>query len=176
MPRRRISTFSAFAAYQEALAHWLDGTATEEGALYRAGVHLCEEVRGAGLFPEHILTELQALGLKPHQGMEAPAGELRFLEKRYRQAVTLLAQSCLDEPPLLRIVRGQDGREWIVLLVREGTRWDPEIEMRRKNWLSCVAGPDRRYISPVPDDWEDCSEAELRSRIMHAKPDLRGPS
>lgn len=59
-------------------------------------------------------------------------------------------------------------------LVVEGYRWDPEIEMRRANWLCCEAVDERRYISPVPVEWESMSEMELLGAIARAKPDLRG--
>jgi hypothetical protein len=174
IPRPKIESFSTFPAYRAELAAWLDGSAVDEVTLYRTGVHLCRELRAAGLFPEHLLMELHALGLKP-DWREGPAEDAIFQDRRYTHAISLLMQSCFGEDALLRSVRGTDGRDWIVLLVREGARWDPEIEMRRRDWLSCVARDDRRYITPVPGTWEQWSDAELLTHILHAPVDLRGP-
>jgi hypothetical protein len=38
-----------------------------------------------------------------------------------------------------------------------------------------VARDDRRYITPVPGTWEQWSDAELLTHILHAPVDLRGP-
>jgi hypothetical protein len=175
LPKRRLETFASFPAYRDELLHWLDGSADEEVALYRTGVLLCSELRAAGSFPEHILMELHALGLKadrPEDGAE----ERNVRDERYLHAMRLLMQTCFGEHPPVRAVRAADGRQWFVLHVREGMRWDPEIEMRRKDWLSCVASDDRRYITPVPKSWEQWSDAELLGNILRAPVDLRGPS
>ena len=175
IPQRKLETFSDFAAYRAELIAWLGGIVIDEVALYRAGVVLCRELRAAGFFPEHILMELHALGLKSDR-RDVSMEDGAFQDQRYLDAIRLLMQSCYGEDPLLRSVRGADGREWIVLLVREGMRWDPEIEMRRKDWLSCVAHDDRRYITPVPRSWEQWTDAELATQILRAPADLRGPS
>jgi hypothetical protein len=54
-------------------------------------------------------------------------------------------------------------------------RWDPEIEMRRQDWLCCATLGDRRYITPVPPAWNQWSDAELLGAVVRARPDLRGP-
>jgi hypothetical protein len=174
IPQRRLESFPAFAAYRAELTHWLDGTAVDEVALYRAGVALCSELRVAAALPEHILMELHSLGLKTGR-REASREEGATQDRRYLLAIRLLLQSCFGEEPPLRSVRGADGREWIVLLVREGMRWDPEIEMRRRDWLSCVAPDDRRYITPVPAGWLQWTDGELVMQILRAPADLRGP-
>ncbi len=73
-----------------------------------------------------------------------------------------------------RTVADADGRLWHVFVVEEGMRWDPEIEMRRRSWLCCDGGDDRRYISPLPPGWLEWSDAILLAAITEAKPDLRG--
>ncbi len=73
-----------------------------------------------------------------------------------------------------RTVTDGDGRLWHVFVVEEGMRWDPEIEMRRRSWLCCDRGDQRRYISPLPADWMRWSESELLAAIAEAKPDHRG--
>lgn len=174
IPQRRLQSFPAFNAYRAELITWLGGRATDEGALYRAGLALCDELRAAGSFPEHILMELQGLALKPDR-RDLPQEDAAGIDARYMHAIELLLRSCYGDAPRLRAVRGADGRHWIVLLVQEGMRWDPEIEMRRKDWLSCVAQDDRRYLTPVPPGWSDWADAELMTRILRAPVDLRGP-
>lgn len=58
-------------------------------------------------------------------------------------------------------------------LVREGYTWDPEIEMRRRNWLSCVTDKERRYISRAPHDWLDWTDAHLLAAMLAAPVDRR---
>jgi hypothetical protein len=84
-------------------------------------------------------------------------------------------QACYGYCPDLRLVRGPDGRGWIVMHIREGMRWDPEIEMRRQDWLCCATLGDRRYITPVPPAWTQWSDADLLGAVVRARPDLRGP-
>jgi hypothetical protein len=76
----------------------------------------------------------------------------------------------------MRTVQDADNRVWHVYVVQEGMRWDPEIEMRRRNWLCCAALDERRFISPVPPNWERWSDVELLAAIAGAKADHRGPS
>jgi hypothetical protein len=61
----------------------------------------------------------------------------------------------------MRTVHDPDNRVWHVYVVEEGMRWDPEIEMRRRNWLCCASLDERRFISPVPSHWERWSDEEL---------------
>ena len=76
-------------------------------------------------------------------------------------------------PPGRTVVDG-GGRVWHVFVVEEGMRWDPEIEMRRRSWLCCDGGDDRRFISPLPVDWMQWSDDVLLGAIAEAKPDHRG--
>jgi len=173
---RRIESFPAFEAYRSALAAWLDGSAADETELYHAGGALGSQFREVGFFAEHLLAEVHALGMNPDGWSNVHSERRRIRDRRYLLAITLLLQSAFGADPVLRSVRGTDGREWIVLLVRENVRWDPRIDVPRKDWLSCVARDKRRYITPVPLDWEQWSDVELLARILRARPDLRGPS
>ncbi len=176
LARRRVETFAAFAAYRSALIAWLDGTANDESELYRTGGTLASQLREAGYFAEHVLAEVHGLGMNPDGWSNIHSERRRARDRRYLLAITLLLQSAFGADPLLRSVRGTDGREWIVLLVRENVRWDPRIDVPRKDWLSCVARDQRRYITPVPLGWEQWSDGELLAQILRARPDLRGPA
>jgi len=173
---RRILSFPAFAAYRSALAAWLEGSATDETELYHTSGALGLQFREAGFFAEHVLAEVHALGMNPDGWSNVHSERRRARDRRYRLALTLLLQSSFGTDPALRSVRGTDGREWIVLFVRENVRWDPRIDVPRKDWLSCIARDQRRYITPVPLGWERWSDGELLAQILRARPDLRGPA
>jgi hypothetical protein len=172
LPFRPIIQSPAFTRYSEELLAWLAGESNED-ALYHTGAEVCRSVRASGLQPEHLLIALHAAGLGPHTVLSPGAAELRG--RRYTSAVHLLLRACFGAEAPIRVVRGSDGREWSVMGIREGERWDPEIEMRRRDWLCCVTTDDRRYISPVPLGWEQWTDEELAAAVMKAKPDLRGP-
>ena len=72
-----------------------------------------------------------------------------------------------------RNVTDADGRSWLVFLVPEGMRWDPEIEMRRVSWLCCETESDTRYITPVPPAWQQMSDEQLLAAITVAPKDYR---
>lgn len=171
---RRLQSFPSFAAYKAALTAWVDGSAMDETELYRAGGALAAELRDSGVFAEHVLADVHALGVNPDGWSNQHSERRRLRDRRYLTALTLLLQSCFGKDPELRSVRGTDGREWVVLLVRENVRWDPRIDVPRKDWLSCVARDQRRYITPVPLGWEQWTDSELLSQILRARPDLRG--
>ncbi len=173
---RRLQSFPAFTTYRAALEAWVDGSATDQSELYRAGEALASELRDSGVFAEHVLADVHGLGINPDGWSNPHSERRRARDRRYLNAITLLLQSCFGKDPELRQVRGTDGREWLVLLVRENVRWDPRIDVPRKDWLSCVARDQRRYITPVPIGWEQWNDAELLARILRAKPDLRGPA
>ena len=154
------------------LADWLDGE-SDEHTLYHASADVCRTVRMLAMQPEHILIALHASGLETRSARNSGAGLAR--DRRYASAVFLLLQACFGQDVTLRVIHGVDGADWTVLPIREGWRWDPEIEMRRRDWLCCVTTGDRRYISPVPAGWEQWTDAELATAIRHARPDLRGP-
>lgn len=60
------------------------------------------------------------------------------------------------------------GRQWVACAVIEGVGWDHEIPVRRDNWLLLESDGERRYIAPLPPDWETWSDDELRERVAHA--------
>ncbi|MEO7457515.1 MAG: hypothetical protein ABIY52_14720 [Gemmatimonadaceae bacterium] len=66
-----------------------------------------------------------------------------------------------------------DGRRWVVSPVIEGQGWDAELPVRRENWLSFEADGERRFITPLPHDWETWPEDELRARLLVAPRSLR---
>ncbi|MDQ6633489.1 MAG: hypothetical protein M3Z10_01895 [Gemmatimonadota bacterium] len=170
MPHQRITDNPAFAAYGRALARWLNGESQDEFALHQAGDALCREVRAAGVPAEHLLYSVQAATMQP-------AGEsIRNArrESSYAAAVRELMQACFGREPVLRVTHTTDGRDWTLMLIPERTRTDRGSAVRRRDWLSCVSAGDRRYITPVPPQWEQWSESELAAAITKARPDMRG--
>ena len=172
LPSHAFVGSPAFVRYREVLVHWLDDD-SDERELYEAGALACQSARVHGVSPELLLFELHAAGVRPRDALNT--GAVAERDERYTIAVHVLMQQCFRDSTAPRVVRDVDGRDWSVMTVREGQRWDPEIEMRRRDWLCCVTGGDRRYISPVPADWEQWSAADLAIAIRKARPDLRGP-
>jgi hypothetical protein len=172
LPSSRLPETPAFARYRDVLAAWLDG-GSDEHSLYHASAEICHTVRSLTMQPEHILSVLHASGLETRSPHHVNEGLDR--DRRYASAVFVLMQACFGQDVTLRVVRDADGMDWTVIPIREGWRWDPEIEMRRRDWLCCVTRGDRRYISPVPPAWEQWTDTELANAIRHARPDLRGP-
>jgi hypothetical protein len=170
-----LADSSAFAEYCRELSSWLMSHMTDEGALRRAGLALFREASARGMQPEEMLISLHMSGLREPGGVGAAAPTPESRQTRYEAALRLLMEPCFGEPMPLRLVRAADGREWLVMPIREGMRWDPEIEMRRRDWLCCVIAGDRRYISPVPVDWDEWPDDQLLLAIEEAKPDLRSP-
>lgn len=68
-----------------------------------------------------------------------------------------------------------DGRRWRVTEVIEGLGWDQEMPMRRENWLLLVSGEERRFIAPLPPDWESWPDDKLRAELASARPSKRRP-
>lgn len=176
VPRRSITESSAFDDYARELFAWIEGRAGDAGSLYRSGLALCVQARAHGMYPEHVLMALQSSRHRPADTDDAGDLEPATRDARYLSAIRGLIESCFGETPALRVVRARDGQEWTIMLVREGMRWDPEIEMRRKDWLCCASAGDRRYIVPVPLTWEQWTDDDLVVAILQAKPDLRGPT
>ena len=71
-----------------------------------------------------------------------------------------------DEAP--NRVFDADGRRWQVCAVIEGVGWDAEIPVRRENWLSFTTDGERRFITPLPADWEMWSTERLRAELAKA--------
>ena len=61
-----------------------------------------------------------------------------------------------------------DGRRWEVFAVIEGVGWDAELPVRRENWLSFTTDGERRFITPLPADWEMWSADRLRAELASA--------
>ena len=70
----------------------------------------------------------------------------------------------------VRSVQDAQGRTWFAYPVVERSKVGAP---RRASWLCLECGADRRYISPVPDDWRQWSDALLLHSISSARPDLR---
>jgi hypothetical protein len=73
----------------------------------------------------------------------------------------------------VRTVTDGTGRPWHVYVVVARLKFDTEGGKRRRNWLSFESGDERRYITPVPEDWDYWSDDQLRAEILTAKQDLR---
>ena len=61
-----------------------------------------------------------------------------------------------------------DGRRWEVRAVIEGVGWDAELPIRRENWLSFETQGERRFITPLPLDWEMWSIDRLLAELAAA--------
>jgi hypothetical protein len=172
---RHIRDFPAFDRFVDELGVWVDGSRGDVGVMSDAASALSGHVRANGIPAEHLVAALQAAPLPSRHAPAVDPGERHRRDDRHAAALRLLVEACYGFQPVLRIVRGLDGRAWVVLLIREGMRWDPEIEMRRHDWLCCATPGDRRYITPIPAGWEQWSDVELAAAVVRARPDLRGP-
>ena len=59
---------------------------------------------------------------------------------------------------------------------RRGIRTEPRVKISpglTHGWLAFEGGGERRRLSPVPDDWRDASDAELRQLLARATPVAR---
>ena len=61
-----------------------------------------------------------------------------------------------------------DGRRWVATPVIEGQGWDAELPVRRESWLSFETEGERRFLTPLPVDWERWSDEELSAQIRMA--------
>jgi hypothetical protein len=180
--------------YLQALAAWLDDAASDGGALHDASEALSAEARRRRVEADELLRMVKAgLPRKTGRADVAESAEELGRASRYVTAVEILLSTFFGDapppaaarishsttrPPMdqqVRYVTDGDQRAWRVFVVQEGMRWDPEIEMRRANWLCCAAVGEQRYISPVPDGWEEWTDEILLEAIAQAPPDLRGP-
>lgn len=172
---RPIRDFPAFDRFVEELGLWVDGVATDVNVLYEAASALSRHVRANGIAAEHLVAALQSVELRTGATLSMEPTARRRRDDRHVQALCLLMETCYGADPELRIVRGPDGHAWVVMHIHEGMRWDPEIEMRRQDWLCCASVSDRRYITPVPTAWTQWSDSDLAAAVVRARPDLRGP-
>jgi hypothetical protein len=172
---RPIRDCPAFDHYVEELGAWVEGTDEDSRVLDDASSALARHARANGIAAEHLVAALQGVELRTSVALAMEPAARRRCDVRHATALRALMQSCYGFEPDLRLVRAPDGRAWAVMHIREGMRWDPEIEMRRQDWLCCATLGDRRYITPVPTGWNQWSDAELLGAVVRARPDLRGP-
>ena len=172
---RPIRDFPAFDRFVEELGLWIEGTGTDVNVLYDVASALSRHVRANGIAAEHLVALLQSVELRSRSSIAMEPAARRRRDDRHVEALRLLMETCYGLDPELRLVRAPDGHTWIVMHIHEGMRWDPEIEMRRQDWLCCASASDRRYITPVPPAWIQWSDADLVAAVSRARPDLRGP-
>jgi len=172
---RPIRDFPAFDRYVEELGLWVDGSGGDVSVLHEAASALARHVRANGIAAEHLVAALQSVELRTRVALTMEPVARRRRDDRHVVALHALMQTCYGFDADLRLVRGPDGRAWVVMHIQEGMRWDPEIEMRRQDWLCCATLGDRRYITPVPPAWNQWSDADLLGAVVRARPDLRGP-
>lgn len=172
---RPIRDFPAFDRFVEELGLWVDGSAANVDVLYEAASALSRHVRANGIAAEHLVAALQSVELRTAAALTMEPAARRRRDDRHVQALRLLMETCYGAHPEIRLVRGTDGHAWVVMQIHEGMRWDPEIEMRRQDWLCCASVSDRRYITPVPAAWTQWSDSDLVAAVARARPDLRGP-
>ena len=172
---RPIRDFPAFDRFVEELGLWIDGSGQDVNVLRDAAAALSRHARANGIAAEQLIATLQSVELRSAVPLEMEPVARRRRDERHAAALCLLMDTCYGYNPDLRLVRGPDGRAWTVMHIREGMRWDPEIEMRRQDWLCCATNGDRRYITPVPPAWTQWSDADLVAAVVRARPDLRGP-
>ena len=123
--------------------------------------------------PEEILSAIKHALSQPVAISERHRVDL---SRRYSQAIHVLITAYFGQREQGRSVVDPSGRRWHVYLVEEGTRWDPEIEMRRHHWLCCQSEKERRFIAPVPPDWLVWSDETLLAAISVARHDHRAGS
>lgn len=172
---RPIRDFPAFDRFVEELGAWVDGNGDDVGVLHDTASTLSRHARANGIAAEHLLAALQGVELRTSVALTMEPAARRARDDRQVAALRSLMHTCYGFDSDLRLVRGPDGRAWVVMHIQEGMRWDPEIEMRRQDWLCCATLGDRRYITPVPSAWNQWSDAELLAAVVRARPDLRGP-
>lgn len=172
---RPIRDLPAFDRFVEELGAWVEASDDDVSVLMESATALSRHARANGIAAEHLLAALQSVELRTSIALTMEPAARRRCDDRQVVALRSLMEICYGFDPALRLVRGPDGRAWVVMHIQEGMRWDPEIEMRRQDWLCCATLGDRRYITPVPPSWIQWSDAELLGAVVRARPDLRGP-
>lgn len=188
------SELSAFCTLLEQFLHTGEG----EALLRARAAALAAEARARALPPEHILFALRVarcnVGHQP-----ADSDRNRVVNHRYATGIAILLHHYFDveddaeavgdvsramspiehefraEAAVRVVPDPETGALWRVSFVREGYSWDPEIELRRRDYLACETGEARRYISPAPADWLEWSDVVLLDAIRSASPDHRRP-
>ena len=178
----------------QALEHFLE---TGEGAneLATRAAALTAEAQQLELPPEHILYAMRVARCRGNRSRRSDERD-RLESRRYTAAIRLLLQHYFGVPDsdigavgditrartvsersfraevAVREVRDPaSGETWTVRLVCEGYASDPGLEIGRREWLTCVAASERRFISPAPQEWLEWSDARLLSAIRVAPVD-----
>jgi hypothetical protein len=139
----------ALKKFCEVLERYLE-TGDGEDELPRQAAALAAEAQQLELPPEHILYAMRVTRCRGNN------------ERAFRAEVAV------------REVRDPaSGELWTVHVVHEGYSWDPEIEMHRRDWLSCTTSSERRFISPAPQDWLEWDDSTLLSAMRAAPIDQR---
>jgi hypothetical protein len=195
---RALARSSELTAFCAALEDFLETGVGGEELPARAAA-LATEARSLDLPPEHILYALRVARCNVGHSVIDTERE-RAVGRRYASAIALLlrhyfgvseeeiesvgdvarAQSAIErdfraEVAVRVVVDPRSGTQWRVRLVREGYSWDPEIRMRRRDWLLCESGTERRFISPAPADWLEWGEGHLLAAVRAAPADHRRP-
>lgn len=169
---RKLASSSPVNAFCRAVERYMEhGTPVEP--LHLAARTLAAEALRLELRPEEILAAIKSTLTAPVAFSEQHRTDL---SRRYSQSVHALISAYFAQRESGRNVVDSQGQRWHVYVVEEGGRWDPEIEMRRHNWLCCQSDDARRFIAPVPDGWREWSDDTLLEAIAGARHDHRaGP-
>lgn len=88
-----------FALYRRELALWVANESSDEDALWRASVAVCEAAREAGVLPEHLLVALRAPATQRALLWATDARSRQAQEREHRRirGVNLLLRACFNE-------------------------------------------------------------------------------
>ena len=193
---RALAESPALISYCSLLEHFLNTGESADQLPARAAA-LAAEARALDVPPEHILYALRVARCNVGHRAEDTVRE-REVGRRYTAGIALLlrhyfgvheddiepvgdvsrARSVIErdfraEVAIRMVADARSGALWRVELRREGYTSTPGLEGRRRDWLACESGEERRYISPVRADWLTCPESELLEAIRGATDDER---
>jgi hypothetical protein len=89
-----------------------------------------------------------------------------------RQSTERLRQE-VAFPEAKRRVRDGGGIMWDVYPMVESLGWNGEAAVPRGSWLCFTTKGERRYLTPLPVDWEKWTDAELQAVLISAPVDKR---
>jgi hypothetical protein len=72
-----------------------------------------------------------------------------------------------------RRLRDGGGVMWDVYPMVESLGWNGEATVPRGSWLCFDTKGERRYLTPLPTDWEEWTDAELQAVLISAPVDKR---
>lgn len=165
-----VWTSAAFVQFRRAVTRFLAERCDEE-SLSRACRDFCLWLRTGDMRPEQILIALHSATMTRSQSRHHARS--RRHQSRFTSAVFVLMKACFGADVPVRVVHDPSGGDWTVFEIREGWRQGPDIAIKRRDWLCCANALDRRYISPIPLEWERWPDAALAVEIRRAPPDLR---